>query len=118
AGGKMQGRYIDAEVPVLPLLDRTVQLSLCFHCLFLYTSYLDESFHSASIREMCRAAEEVRIFPFLALGGAMSPYVGPAIDALRVSGFGASIEAVPYEFQRGGNQMLRIRAIQSTSSRP
>jgi hypothetical protein len=116
--GKIQGRYVDAELPVLPFHDRTFQLALCSHFLFLYTNHLDESFHLASIREMCRTAEEVRIFPLLALGGATSPYVDPAIDALRVSGYDASIEAVPYEFRRGGNQMLRIRAIESTSSRP
>ncbi len=116
--GKIQGRYVDAELPVLPFHDRTFQLALCSHFLFLYTNHLDESFHLASIREMCRTAVEVRIFPLLALGGATSPYVDPAIDALRVSGYDASIEAVPYEFRRGGNQMLRIRAIESTSSRP
>lgn len=116
--GKIQGRYVDAELPVLPFHDRTFQLALCSHFLFLYTNHLDESFHFASIREMCRTAVEVRIFPLLALGGATSPYVDPAIDALRVAGYDASIEAVPYEFRRGGNQMLRIRAIESTSSRP
>jgi hypothetical protein len=116
--GKMQGRYVDAELPVLPFPDRTFQLALCSHFLFLYTGQLDESFHLASIREMCRAATEVRVFPLLALGGAMSPYVGPAIDALRASGYAASIEAVPYEFRRGGNQMLRIRRIEPTSHKP
>jgi hypothetical protein len=118
AAGRTQGRYLDAELPVLPFLDRTFQLALCSHFLFLYTSQLDESFHLASIREMCRAAEEVRIFPLLALGGARSPYVDSAIDALRVSGYEASIEVVSYEFLRGGNQMLRIRAIESPPSRP
>jgi hypothetical protein len=118
AAGRTQGRYLDAELPVLPFLDRTFQLALCSHFLFLYTSQLDESFHLASIREMCRAAEEVRIFPLLALGGARSPYVDAAIDALRVSGYEASIEVVSYEFLRGGNQMLRIRAIESPPSRP
>jgi len=28
---------------------------------------------------------------------------------LRRDGFDVSIETVPYEFQRGGNQMMRIR---------
>jgi hypothetical protein len=116
--GKMQGRYVDAELPVLPFPDRTFQLALCSHFLFLYTSQLDESFHLASIREMCCAAAEVRIFPLLALGGAMSPYVGPTMDALQASGYTASIEAVPYEFRRGGNQMLRISRIEPTFNNP
>src|SRR5262245_22005111 len=116
--GKIQGRYIDAELPTLPFLDRTFRLALCSHFLFLYTSQLDESFHLASIREMCRTSVEVRIFPLLDLGGAMSPYVRPAVEALLVSGYDAAIEAVPYEFRRGGNQMLRIRAIESAFTRP
>jgi hypothetical protein len=116
--GKIQGRYIDAELPVLPFLDRTFQLALCSHFLFLYSGHLDESFHLASIREMCRTAVEVCIFPLLDLSGAASPYVGLAIDALRVSGYDASIEVVPYEFRRGGNQMLRIQAVEPTSGRP
>ena len=113
--GKTQGRYVDAELPVLPFLNRTFQLALCSHFLFLYTSHLNESFHLASIREMCRVAAEVRIFPLLALGGARSPYVGPVIDALGASGYDAWVETVPYEFQRGGNQMLRVRLSESLS---
>src|SRR5262245_18340173 len=116
--GKTLGRYVDAELPVLPFLDRAFQLALCSHFLFLYTSQLDESFHLASIREMCRAAEEIRIFPLLALDGTRSPYVDSAIDAFRVSGYETSIEAVPYEFRRGGNEMLRIRRIEPTTNMP
>ena len=48
-------------------------------------------------------------FLLLALGGAPSPYVGPVTEAMRHAGIEVSVEAVPYEFQRGGNQMLRIR---------
>ena len=50
------------------------------------------------------------IFPLLALGGQPSPHVEPVAAMLRARGHHVSIEAVPYEFQRGGNQMLRVRA--------
>ena len=31
------------------------------------------------------------------------------VDEFREQGFSVSIESVPFEFQRGGNQMMRIR---------
>lgn len=106
--GRAEGRYIDAELPALPLPDASVDLALCSNFLFLYTTHFDERFHLAAARELCRVASEVRIFPLLAFGGKRSPYLDPVVDALRQSGLSASIEQVPYEFQKGGNEMLRI----------
>jgi len=51
----------------------------------------------------------VRIFPLLALGGERSPYVDMAASAARASRHEAVIETVPYDFRRGGNQMMKIR---------
>ena len=107
--GKVEGRYVDAELPILPFADTSFDLALCSHFLFLYSGQLGEAFHRSAIREMCRVATDVQIFPLLALGGRRSPYVDQNVDALRASGFDVSIDNVPYEFQRGGNQMLRIR---------
>jgi hypothetical protein len=107
--GKVEGRYIEAELPALPLSDASFDLALCSHFLFLYSNHLDESFHVMAIRELCRVAAEVRIFPLLALGGLPSPHLSRAVRTIRDSGYHASVESVAYEFQRGGNQMLRIR---------
>jgi hypothetical protein len=57
---------------------------------------------------MCRVATEVRIFPLLALGGTPSPLVAAVVEEFGGRGFDASIDDVPYEFQRGGNKMMRI----------
>ena len=108
--GRAQGRYVDAALPVLPFADRSFDLALCSHLLFLYSSQLDQAFHAAAAAELSRVAAEVRIFPLLALGGRPSPHVEPVAATLRARGYSVSIEAVPYEFQRGGNQMLRVRA--------
>jgi hypothetical protein len=75
----------------------------------LYTTQLGEPFHRAAVKEMCRVANEVRIFPLLALGGQRSPFVEVIAEEVGHSGLVVSIERVPYEFQRGGNQMMRIR---------
>lgn len=107
--GRAAGRYIDAELPDLPFGDQSFDLALCSHLLFLYSAQLGESFHLAAIREMSRVAVEVRVFPLLALGATPSPLVEPVAEACRVQGFRVSIEDVPYEFQRGGNQMMRIQ---------
>lgn len=107
--GKADGRYIEAGLPSLPFADRSFDLALCSHLLFLYSVELGENFHRESLRELCRVAREVRVLPLLALGGQRSPYVDPCVADLRESGHDVSIESVPYEFQRGGNQMLRIR---------
>jgi hypothetical protein len=69
---------------------------------------LGEAFHRAAIQELCRIAREVRIFPLLALGGHRSPYLDSSVEELRQAGHDVSIEHVPYEFQRGGDQMMRF----------
>lgn len=107
--GKEEGRYIEASLPALPFVDTEFDLALCSHFLFLYTAQLGEDFHKAAIRELCRVAREVRVFPLLALGGKPSPYVDLVAAEARAAGHEVLIERVPYEFQRGGNKMMRIR---------
>jgi hypothetical protein len=107
--GRTEGRYVNAELPNLPFVDSSFDLALCSHFLFLYTTQLGDTFHRSAIREMCRVAREVRIFPLLALGATPSPLVEPMADEFRRQGVSVSIDDVPYEFQRGGNKMMRIR---------
>lgn len=106
--GKRIGRYVDAALPKLPFDDGSFDLAVCSHFLFLYSTQLGEAFHRAALHEMCRVACEVRIFPLLALGSERSPLVDDCVDDLRASGYHATIERVPYEFQRGGYEMLRV----------
>jgi hypothetical protein len=44
------------------------------------------------------------------LGGRRSAHVEAVAADVRAAGREAVIETVPYEFQRGGNQMMKIRA--------
>jgi len=106
--GAQKGRYVAAELPALPFRDKSFEMALCSHLLFLYTDQLTEAFHTAAILEMHRVASEVRVFPLLALDGRPSAHVPAVISRLRDAGREVTIETVPYEFQRGGNQMLRI----------
>jgi hypothetical protein len=101
-------RYLAAALPILPFRERCFDLALCSHFLFLYGHLFDAAFHIVAIAGLLRAAREVRIFPLLDLEGAPSAHLGPVRQALAARGAESEIRPVPYEFQRGGNRMLRI----------
>lgn len=107
--GLTRGRYREAELPALPFSNGEFDLALCSHLLFLYSQQLDKHFHLASLAELCRVAREVRVFPLLALGGAISPHLEESLVMLQEAGHKASVEQVNYEFQKGAHQMLRIQ---------
>jgi hypothetical protein len=107
--GKEEGRYIDAELPELPFPDRSFDLALCSHFLFLYSAQLNAEFHRQALRELCRVAGEVRVFPLLELGAVKSRHLESVLSQLASDGYRTDIVKVPYEFQRGGNEMLVLR---------
>jgi hypothetical protein len=108
--GKRDSRYVDASLPALPFANSSFDLALCSHFLFLYSGHLDEAFHHEALLEMLRVAPEVRVFPLLALGGARSSVIDGCVTRLVAEGCRVTIETVPYEFQRGGNEMMRLHA--------
>jgi len=107
--GKKDGRYLNAELPVLPFKDKQFDLALCSHLLFLYTDQFSLEFHREAISEIVRVAKEIRIFPLVTLAGNKSPYIEEIEDYFRKQGHEISIESVSYEFQRGGNEMMKIK---------
>lgn len=106
--GRKQGRYLPESLPSLPFEDNEFDLALCSHLLFLYTEQLSLDFHKKAVAEMCRVASELRVFPLIDLDLNKSRYVRPICAELRQAGFVVDILKVPYEFQRGGNEMMRI----------
>jgi hypothetical protein len=108
APGLAEGRYVDAALPHLPFTDRQFDIAVCSHFLFLYADHLSLDFHRAALRELCRIAPDVRIFPLQTLAGQPAPYVPALLDDLHTLGYTATIDPVPYEFQRGSDAMLRI----------
>ncbi len=113
--GRRDGRYLVGELPRLKYPDGVFDLVLCSHFLFLYSAHLSYEFHKASVVEMLRLGSEVRIFPLLTLDLQVSPYLAPLLSEIRALGYVADIEEVPYEFQRGGRHMLRIRGMPDCS---
>jgi len=106
--GIQEGRYIAAGLPNLPFSPDAFDLALCSHFLFLYSDNLSLAFHERAIEALCWVAKEVRIFPLLTYNAAPSPYVDLIAESLTKAGHRVSIEIVPYEFQCGGNQMMKI----------
>ncbi|MEE3719178.1 SAM-dependent methyltransferase [Tumidithrix elongata RA019] len=106
--GLQNGRYMLESLPQLSFATQQFDLALCSHFLFAYSKQLSETFHYEAIAEMCRVAKEVRIFPLLTISGEPSPYLHTIIETLTQQGYQPEIQSVNYEFQRGGNQMLKI----------
>lgn len=108
--GKSEGRYIYNTLPDLSsFTDKSFDIVLCSHFLFLYSKHLDLDFHIKSILEMCRLAKsEVRIFPILNLESNKSKHLDKVLEVLDKNNYKYSIEKSSYEFQRNANQMLRI----------
>ena len=109
--GKQAGRYLPGELPSLPFANGEFDIALSSHFLFLYSAHLSAEFHLQALQEMLRVAREVRVFPLLTLDGAPSPHRHFVIEQLANHGFGIEIKRVPYEFQRGGNEMLVIKPV-------
>ena len=106
--GKKEGRYVAAALPELSFGPASFDLALCSHFLFFYADTFSLAFHQQAIEELCRVAAEVRIFPILTYNSEPSPHLEPIVEWLKETGRKVSIEEVPYQFQRGGDKLLRI----------
>jgi hypothetical protein len=108
--GKQQGRYITGSLPELPFPDRIFALALSSYLLFVYTEQFSLDFHITAIREMCRIASEVRIFPLvMANRHERSPYLDPVRHRLASEGIDSEVICVDYELQRGGHEMISFK---------
>jgi hypothetical protein len=108
--GKKVDRYIAHQLPNKTTFDDlSFDLGLSSHFLLLY-SQLGLDFHLASIKEMLRVCKEVRIFPLVNLNSEPSELLNKVIDHFQKE-YVPTIENVNYEFQKGGNEMLRITRI-------
>ena len=105
--GKNQKRYILHELPnKLAFADNSFDLGLSSHFLILYSG-LGLEFHIQSIAEMLRLCKEVRIFPLVNLSAQKSEVL-ESIIAHFEKDYTLTIETVNYEFQKGGNKMMKI----------
>jgi hypothetical protein len=106
--GLSEGRYVPESLPRLSFEDGHFDLALCSHLLFLFSDHLSLDFHKAAIRELCRVAKDVRIFPLVALNCKQSVHLEPVVATMTDAGYSVEIVTVPYEIQKGADQMMRI----------
>jgi hypothetical protein len=107
--GLKEKRYVHAELPNVPFIDKQFDLALSSHFLFLYTDNLTLEFHIEAIAEMLRVAKQVRIFPILDVNSNRSSYVDPVKSHFEARGIQTAEQKVDYEFQKGGNTMLVLQ---------
>ncbi len=114
AMGRDAGRYIKAELPKLPFADKSFDLVLCGHFLFLYSDEFDYTFHFNSILELYRVcSQEVRIYPLQSKNVKPYPLMDNLLFDLKAAGIATEVVRVPWEFQKGSKHMLRLTAMKS-----
>lgn len=104
------GRYVGGALPHLPFFDRTFDLVLCAHLLFIYAERFAFEWHLTACQELVRvSAGEVRIHPLCGADG--KPYSKlPALRReLRTLGIESEVVAIDYEFFLGSGSMLVLR---------
>ena len=104
--GKQTGRYINASLPELPFEDNTFDLALCSHYLFLYSEHVNLEEHILSVKELCRVANEVRVYPLVTLEGKPSGHLDSVAADLQNVGMDVSFHRVRYRFQNETEEML------------
>ncbi len=83
-------------------------LALCFHYLFLYSEHVNLEEHLLSMKELCRVANEVRVYPLVTLEGKRSPHLDPVVSELGNDGLDVSFHKAKYRFQKGAEEMLVV----------
>ena len=107
--GKQTGRYINASLPELPFENNAFDLALCSHYLFLYSGHVSLQEHILSMKELCRVANEVRVYPLVTLEGKPSGHLDPVVAELQNVGVDVSFHKVRYCFQKGAEEMLVVK---------
>ena len=100
-------RYCVIDSSTLPFSDGQFSLALCSDFMF-HTQSSDLLSPEVLIKELCRVAHEVRVFPLLDEKGEVNPGLGPLMLMLQQDGYGVEVREVPYELRKGGNAMLRV----------
>lgn len=85
--------------------DNSFDMALSSYFLFLYSTHLSADFHIQALLEMLRVSNEVRVFLLLALDSSLSTHLPMVNERLAEQGFSIEIMRVPYEFERGSNNM-------------
>ncbi|EKD77859.1 MAG: putative cytosolic protein [uncultured bacterium] len=95
-----------AQLPRLPYATNQFDLALCTD--FIFHHGLPSEDIASTVKELCRIASEVRLFPLLDNQGKMSNELGPLMLMLQKKNYGVEVREVPDQTGKGRNAMLRI----------
>ncbi|MFT4059233.1 MAG: hypothetical protein QM652_06775 [Legionella sp.] len=108
--GKKEERYYGAADYHLPYPDFSFDYALSAHYLFADLENQSIDFHVQIIRELARAAKEVRIFPLIDCNGKTSEFLNPVLLHLQRENYGVEVREVDYHLHKAENAMLRVWA--------
>lgn len=95
-----------AQLPHLPYAAHQFDLALCTDFIFHHGLSSDDI--ASTVKELCRIASEVRLFPLLDNQGKMSDELGPLMLMLQKKNYGVEVREVLHQTSKGHNAMLRI----------
>ncbi|MEU6586861.1 hypothetical protein [Nocardia sp. NPDC046763] len=98
--------YVAGSLPSLGFPDRSFGLALVPNLLFAYSNLFDRSWHRASVRELIRVADEVRIHPITDTAGSPYGQLDVLRDELAADGISTRIAHVPCRLRRGTEETL------------
>jgi hypothetical protein len=102
-------RYVSGALPALPFESDAFALVVSSHLLFVYPDHFDTAAHLSGVRELARVCSgEVRMFPLVDTTTAPWPHLDQLRRDLERAGHGSEVRPVPYEFIRGGAEMLVV----------
>lgn len=111
-------RYVAAALPRLPFPAGGFRLALCGYLLFAYPDDLSHDDHLAALRELLRVAGEVRVYPLIDTAYRRYERLEDLRRRLADDGVESEVRRVDYELQRGGDEMLALRAPRATPGSP
>ena len=106
-------RYQSVIMPSLPYETHQFDLALCSD--YVFNRYAQNDCRPQDVvLELCRVAQEVRIFPLLTETGKVSEWLGPIMLELQQNNYGIEVREVSFENLKGGNAMMRAWAVECT----
>lgn len=101
--------YVQGTLLDLPFSDKSFDVSLVSHLMFLFDDRFNKDFHISALKELIRVTkEEIIIFPTKNIHGEQSEWVDNLRTSVEFLDYTFQIEATQFEFQKGNNCRLRI----------
>jgi len=107
-GYNIRGIAPQAVFPILTYPKDTFDLALCSYFLFTESQLLSTRAHQQVLLELCRVAQEVRIFPLTDKAGHLSMHIGPLLQYFQEGDVQIEIKKVPWQGLAGEDVMMRI----------